>query len=159
MNSSMGVGGVDDYPSAGSSPDLSNMMNNNNNRGNMQSQQPGNPSSNGSSGSSFLANECLSYAFSVWRMEGAWSSSQADLSSWNCFVQHPSGRPASSWWIFQPISVSWYWNFLWSNRMKSIGGALGGLEAEEASGSGFCHCFSWRSSTRRREGTKTAAKV
>nr|CAG4642475.1 EOG090X0511 [Evadne anonyx] len=23
--------------------------------------------------SSFLANECLSYAFSVWRMEGAWS--------------------------------------------------------------------------------------
>nr|SVE71012.1 EOG090X0511 [Daphnia similis]SVE71643.1 EOG090X0511 [Daphnia similis]SVE72275.1 EOG090X0511 [Daphnia similis] len=31
--------------------------------------------------SSFLANECLSYAFSVWRMEGAWNSSQADVSS------------------------------------------------------------------------------
>lgn len=27
---------------------------------------------NSSSSSSFLANECLSYAFSVWRMEGAW---------------------------------------------------------------------------------------
>lgn len=30
--------------------------------------------------SSFLANECLSYAFSVWRMEGAWNNSQTDVS-------------------------------------------------------------------------------
>nr|CAG4649286.1 EOG090X0511 [Scapholeberis mucronata]SVE93583.1 EOG090X0511 [Scapholeberis mucronata] len=37
---------------------------------------------NGSGGgnSSFLANECLSYAFSVWRMEGAWNNSQTDVS-------------------------------------------------------------------------------
>nr|SVE74710.1 EOG090X0511 [Daphnia carinata] len=40
-----------------------------------------NQSGNTGGNSSFLANECLSYAFSVWRMEGAWNSSQADVSS------------------------------------------------------------------------------
>nr|SVE76971.1 EOG090X0511 [Daphnia lumholtzi]SVE77568.1 EOG090X0511 [Daphnia lumholtzi]SVE78196.1 EOG090X0511 [Daphnia lumholtzi]SVE78826.1 EOG090X0511 [Daphnia lumholtzi] len=45
--------------------------------GNSSRNQSGNIGGN----SSFLANECLSYAFSVWRMEGAWNSSQADLSS------------------------------------------------------------------------------
>nr|SVE73521.1 EOG090X0511 [Daphnia atkinsoni] len=40
-----------------------------------------NQGANTGGNSSFLANECLSYAFSVWRMEGAWNSSQADVSS------------------------------------------------------------------------------
>nr|CAG4636966.1 EOG090X0511 [Ceriodaphnia reticulata]SVE72902.1 EOG090X0511 [Ceriodaphnia reticulata] len=58
-------------PAAATSPD-SQMMVNSSGRG-------GNGANGGNS--SFLANECLSYAFSVWRMEGAWNSSQADVSS------------------------------------------------------------------------------
>ncbi len=74
-----------DYPAT--SPDPPQMMpgnnnnnnNNNNNRMNLASGNGGGGNMGGNS--SFLANECLSYAFSVWRMEGAWNSSQADLSS------------------------------------------------------------------------------
>nr|CAG4650930.1 EOG090X0511 [Simocephalus serrulatus]SVE94202.1 EOG090X0511 [Simocephalus serrulatus] len=62
----------DMYISAATSPDPQ-LMNNNNTGRNNHSGSGGN--------SAFLANECLSYAFSVWRMEGAWNSSQADLSS------------------------------------------------------------------------------
>nr|SVE89227.1 EOG090X0511 [Daphnia sinensis] len=60
----------DTYNSAATSPDPQMI-------GNSSRNQSGNTGGN----SSFLANECLSYAFSVWRMEGAWNSSQADVSS------------------------------------------------------------------------------
>lgn len=60
-------------------PMMNNSRNGHNNSGN------GGGGSGGGGNSAFLANECLSYAFSVWRMEGAWNSSnssnQADLSS------------------------------------------------------------------------------
>nr|CAG4639978.1 EOG090X0511 [Daphnia pulex]SVE84836.1 EOG090X0511 [Daphnia pulex] len=70
-----------DYPA--NSPDPPQMMPGNNNNNNRMNLASGNGSGGGNMGgnSSFLANECLSYAFSVWRMEGAWNSSQADLSS------------------------------------------------------------------------------
>lgn len=74
-----------DYPAT--SPDPPQMMagnhnnNNNNNRMNLASGKGSGGGGNMGGNSSFLANECLSYAFSVWRMEGAWNSSQADLSS------------------------------------------------------------------------------
>lgn len=60
----------DTYNCAATSPDPQVI-------GNSSRNQSGNAGGN----SSFLANECLSYAFSVWRMEGAWNSSQADVSS------------------------------------------------------------------------------
>ncbi len=85
---------MENYPSPssdGSSLDMMMMSNNNNINsnnnnqgmmsGNRQQQSNGPSHHNGSGSSAFLANECLSYAFSVWRMEGAWNSSQADLSS------------------------------------------------------------------------------
>nr|SVE75719.1 EOG090X0511 [Daphnia hispanica] len=60
----------DTYNCAAISPDHHQMNNSSRNQG-----------ANAGGNSSFLANECLSYAFSVWRMEGAWNSSQADVSS------------------------------------------------------------------------------
>nr|CAG4647005.1 EOG090X0511 [Megafenestra aurita]SVE92355.1 EOG090X0511 [Megafenestra aurita] len=61
-------------------PMMNNSRNGHNNSGN-----GGGGGGGGGGNSAFLANECLSYAFSVWRMEGAWNSSnssnQADLSS------------------------------------------------------------------------------
>nr|CAG4646215.1 EOG090X0511 [Macrothrix elegans] len=75
MNNSLSNGsdnGLDLYASSsGSSPDPPATSASRNHCG------PSNNNNNGSS--SFLANECLSYAFSVWRMEGAWSNSQTDV--------------------------------------------------------------------------------
>ena len=67
----------DNYTPAATSPSDSQMVSNNPSSGRGGS----GGGSNSNNNSAFLANECLSYAFSVWRMEGAWNSSQADVSS------------------------------------------------------------------------------
>ena len=67
---------IDNYAS---SPDPSFNNNNNNHTAGGGGRSSGANNNNNNNSSSFLANECLSYAFSVWRMEGAWSSSQTAI--------------------------------------------------------------------------------
>jgi hypothetical protein len=61
----------------------------------------------------------LSYAFSVWRMEGAWNSSQADLSSWrkinNCWNNLGS---ANCWsFLYEYSRLKWNRN---TSRAKML---------------------------------------
>ena len=103
----------DNYTPAATSPSDSQMVSNNPSSGRVGS----GGGSNSNNNSAFLANECLSYAFSVWRMEGAWNSSQADVSSWALSQALPLSSFKCYRYIFQPLySVSFF--FPWRSRAK-----------------------------------------
>ena len=97
----------DNYTPAATSPSDSQMVSNNPSSGRVGS----GGGSNSNNNSAFLANECLSYAFSVWRMEGAWNSSQADVSSWALSQALPLSSFKCYRYIFQPLySVSFFFH-------------------------------------------------